>query len=186
LLQIRASPIFIVVGHLPPTLSPAIEHGTIPAATMTLNDTIVAHGAFSSDGIIAKAAEARTVPTMNGHATNGVPPPSTSTKHLAGVTIPLNEDPAYKPRKLRIVTIGAGYSGLILAHKLQHRYPEMQDIVTHTIFEARADIGGTWLVNNYPGVRCDVPSHIYVRSSMLFPLRSRGVVDGRLGFADEI
>lgn len=49
-----------------------------------------------------------------------------------------------------------------MAHKFQHRFPEMDDIVEHTIFEAHSDVGGTWLVNNYPGVQCDVPAHIYV------------------------
>ena len=72
------------------------------------------------------------------------------------------DQPAYTPRKLRVVTIGAGFSGLLIAHKFQHQFPELQDIVDHTIYEARRDVGGTWLVNTYPGVQCDVPSHIYV------------------------
>ena len=100
------------------------------------------------------------------NTTNGVPPANShvnDTKHIADVTIPLNDIPAYTPlKKLRVVTIGAGYSGLTLAHKLQHQHSEMQDKVEHTIFEARPDIGGTWLANTYPGVMCDVPSHIYV------------------------
>jgi hypothetical protein len=73
-----------------------------------------------------------------------------------------NAEFALKPRKLRIITIGAGFSGLLIAHKFQHRFPELQEFVDHTIFESRSDIGGTWLVNTYPGVQCDVPSHIYV------------------------
>ncbi|KAM5344099.1 hypothetical protein ACJ41O_012636 [Fusarium nematophilum] len=68
---------------------------------------------------------------------------------------------AYTPRKIKVVTVGAGFSGLLMAHKFQHRFSEMEDIVEHTIFEARSDIGGTWLANNYPGVQCDVPAHIY-------------------------
>ncbi|EXJ90181.1 hypothetical protein A1O3_03250 [Capronia epimyces CBS 606.96] len=82
--------------------------------------------------------------------------------HLASITIPLNPAPAYTPtRKLRVITVGAGYSGLTLAHKFQHQHPELQDLLEHTIYEARHEIGGTWLVNTYPGVMCDVPSHIY-------------------------
>lgn len=77
-------------------------------------------------------------------------------------TIPLHNQFAYKPRKLKVFTIGAGFSGLLVAHKLQHRFPDLADLVDHTIFEARKDIGGTWLVNHYPGVQCDVPAHIYV------------------------
>ncbi|KAK7439275.1 hypothetical protein CaCOL14_001674 [Colletotrichum acutatum] len=68
---------------------------------------------------------------------------------------------AYSPRKIKVFTIGAGFSGLLMAHKFQHRFPEMRDIVEHTIFEAHSEVGGTWLVNNYPGVQCDVPAHIY-------------------------
>jgi cation diffusion facilitator CzcD-associated flavoprotein CzcO len=81
--------------------------------------------------------------------------------------------PAYKPRKLRVVTIGAGYSGLTLAHKFQHQHPELQDYVDHTIYETRSELGGTWLVNTYPGVVCDVPSHIYVRPLLWLAFDSR-------------
>lgn len=87
--------------------------------------------------------------------TNGTSSPSQ-------YAIPLNEQLAFTPRKTRVITIGAGYSGLIVAHKFQHRYPEMQDMVEHTIFEGRSEVGGTWLVNTYPGVQCDVPAQIYV------------------------
>jgi hypothetical protein len=108
-------------------------------------------------------------PMVNG--TNGVPPPSAhinDTQHMAEVSIPLYDVFAYSPtKKLKVITIGAGYSGLTLAHKFQHQHPEMQDLVDHTIFEARSDIGGTWLVNTYPGVICDVPSHIYVSDCVL-------------------
>jgi hypothetical protein len=69
---------------------------------------------------------------------------------------------AYTPRRIKVFTVGAGFSGLLMAHKFQHRFPDMRDIVDHTIFEARSDVGGTWLVNTYPGVQCDVPAHIYV------------------------
>jgi hypothetical protein len=78
----------------------------------------------------------------------------------------------YTPRRLKVFTIGAGFSGLLIAHKLQHRFPEMQNMVDHTIFEALPEVGGTWFVNNYPGVQCDVPAHIYV--SLLTMIRLQG------------
>ena len=95
---------------------------------------------------------------VNG-STNGVQTNGFTTN---GYTIPLNDQYAYTPRKLKVVTIGAGFSGLMMAHKFQHRFPEMQEFVEHTILERHAELGGTWLVNTYPGVQCDVPSHIYV------------------------
>lgn len=76
-------------------------------------------------------------------------------------TIPLNRQYAYTPRRLKVFTIGTGFSGLLMAHKFQHRFEDMRHTIDHTIFEMRSDLGGTWLVNNYPGVQCDVPAHIY-------------------------
>ena len=50
---------------------------------------------------------------------------------------------AYEPRKIKVFTISAGFSGLMLAHKFRHRDPELRNVVSHTIFEARSDVGGT-------------------------------------------
>ncbi|KAK5236452.1 hypothetical protein LTR47_002403 [Exophiala xenobiotica] len=101
---------------------------------------------------------------INGVAQRGPPEPAAhagNKQHLKSVAANLREVPAYSPRRLRVVTIGAGYSGLTLAHKFQHQHPELASIVDHTIYEVRSELGGTWLVNTYPGVVCDVPSHIY-------------------------
>jgi cation diffusion facilitator CzcD-associated flavoprotein CzcO len=110
------------------------------------------------------------IPKTNGvHVSNGMNGQSASPAALKdhsdndffGHAIPMNPEYAFTPRKLRVVTIGAGFSGLLMAHKFQHRFPELQEYVQHTIYEARSDVGGTWLINSYPGVQCDVPSHIY-------------------------
>jgi cation diffusion facilitator CzcD-associated flavoprotein CzcO len=92
-----------------------------------------------------------------------------SPSRLTQPTTPLSPDHAYKYRRLRVATIGAGFSGLILAHKIQHDQPELQDFIEHVIFEANSGIGGTWRVNTYPGVQCDVPAHLYVQ--LLNPIR---------------
>jgi hypothetical protein len=97
--------------------------------------------------------------SANGVHTNGFPTNEYS--------IPLNDQYAFTPRKLKVVTIGAGFSGLMMAHKFQHRFPEMQGFIEHTILERHSELGGTWLVNTYPGVQCDVPSHIYVCVALL-------------------
>ena len=118
----------------------------------------------------------------NGKAneiTNGVD--AKAADDIDQYAIPLNPEFAFTPRKLKVITIGAGFSGLLIAHKFQHRFPELQDIIEHKIFEARSDVGGTWLVNTYPGVQCDVPSHIYV-SLKPCKTRSRESSD-RLGFS---
>lgn len=71
-------------------------------------------------------------------------------------------------RRLRIVTIGAAVSGMGFAYKLQHVHKLTEPgldgsapIAEHTLYEANGDVGGTWLVNTYPGVACDVPAHVY-------------------------
>ncbi|KAK5052669.1 hypothetical protein LTR84_002534 [Exophiala bonariae] len=63
-------------------------------------------------------------------------------------------------RRLRVVTIGAGFSGLTMANKIQRTH-QLDDIIEHVIYEKNPDIGGTWYENKYPGVMCDVPAHIY-------------------------
>lgn len=94
--------------------------------------------------------------TTNGHTNN-------EEAYSESIDIPMDDVPAWTPRrKIKIVTVGAGFSALIFAHKLQHQHPEFQEMVEHKIFESRNDIGGTWLVNRYPGVQCDVPAHVYV------------------------
>lgn len=84
---------------------------------------------------------------MNG-STNSVPPASAHVgrdEDLEGSAVKLNDNPGYKPRKkLRVVTIGAGYSGLTLAHKLRYQHPEMENIMDNIIYEANDQIGGTW------------------------------------------
>jgi len=63
-------------------------------------------------------------------------------------------------RKLRMVCIGAGYSGLTLAHKIQHEQ-KLESNIDFTIYEKNPDVGGTWYENKYPGAACDIPSHAY-------------------------
>lgn len=100
---------------------------------------------------------------VNGTHVNGHEYPKLDVEPL------IRDKPAWTPRKkIKVVTVGAGFSGLMFAHKLQHQYPEVGAMIDHKIFEARHDVGGTWLVNTYPGIQCDVPAHIYVRGQALW------------------
>ncbi|RDW65714.1 flavin-containing monooxygenase [Aspergillus mulundensis] len=67
---------------------------------------------------------------------------------------------AFAPRKLRVVCVGAGFSGLTLAYKLKHERP--LENVDFTIYEKNPEVGGTWYENVYPGVGCDIPIHSYI------------------------
>ncbi len=50
-----------------------------------------------------------------------------------------------------VVIVGAGVSGVGAAHHLQTRCPHK----TYTILESRDDVGGTWDLFRYPGIRSD-------------------------------
>ncbi len=57
---------------------------------------------------------------------------------------------------LRVAIIGAGMSGILGAIKLREA-----GIDDFTIYEKADEVGGTWRENRYPGIACDVPSHLY-------------------------
>jgi cation diffusion facilitator CzcD-associated flavoprotein CzcO len=98
--------------------------------------------------------------------------------------IPMADRVLWEPaKKVKVITIGCGFSGLTLAQKIQHKY-KLDHKIEHVIYENNSDVGGTWfevgrslrislaadcfftiltlgVKNRYPGVMCDVPAHIY-------------------------
>lgn len=75
----------------------------------------------------------------------------------ASPTWQLHDSPVENQRPLKVIVIGAGYSGV----NLGIRIPERLRNVDLVIYEKNAGIGGTWYENRYPGAACDVPSHSY-------------------------
>jgi cation diffusion facilitator CzcD-associated flavoprotein CzcO len=74
-------------------------------------------------------------------------------------------DPVQKgERKLRIAVVGAGMAGILSTIEL--RRAGFDDI---TVYEKGDRVGGTWRENTYPGLSCDVPSHLYSYSFALSP-----------------
>lgn len=68
----------------------------------------------------------------------------------------LAHSPATDPRFL---IIGAGMSGILSAIRLQ-----AAGLRNFAIYEKADRLGGTWRENTYPGIACDVPSHLYCYS----------------------
>lgn len=61
-----------------------------------------------------------------------------------------------RPTAVDALIIGAGPSGLSACIKLKEQ--GISDVV---ILDRAPRIGGTWALNDYPGLRCDVPSELY-------------------------
>lgn len=55
--------------------------------------------------------------------------------------------PIHEPKHLKIICVGAGASGLLLAYKLQRSFDNFELV----IYEKNEDVSGTWLENTYPG-----------------------------------
>jgi cyclohexanone monooxygenase len=70
--------------------------------------------------------------------------------------------------KLSVGVVGAGPGGLALGILLARA-----GFHDFTIFDRENDVGGTWRINTYPGLACDVKSHLYSYSFDLNPHWSR-------------
>jgi len=64
----------------------------------------------------------------------------------------------------RFAIIGAGMAGILSAIKLKEA-----GLTDFTVYEKADRLGGTWRENTYPGITCDVPSHLYCYSFALNP-----------------
>ena len=65
---------------------------------------------------------------------------------------------------MRFAVIGAGMAGILSAIKLTEA-----GLTDFTVYEKGDRVGGTWSENTYPGLSCDVPSHLYSYSFALNP-----------------
>ena len=72
-----------------------------------------------------------------------------------------------------VVIVGAGISGISAAYRIRKRNPG----ISYVILERRANIGGTWDLFRYPGIRSD--SSIFTLSFPWEPwTRREGIADG--------
>jgi cation diffusion facilitator CzcD-associated flavoprotein CzcO len=75
--------------------------------------------------------------------------------------------------RVDVAIVGAGFAGLGLAIRLARR-----GFTDFVVLERADDLGGTWRDNRYPGVSCDVPSHLYSYSFRPAPDWSRVFAPG--------
>ncbi|KAJ0306213.1 hypothetical protein COL516b_004667 [Colletotrichum fioriniae] len=67
------------------------------------------------------------------------------------------EQPLGTAKKVRIITIGSGASGLNMIRTFRQKLTNFE----HIVYEKNPEVGGTWYENRYPGCKCDIPSHNY-------------------------
>src|SRR5918992_4572168 len=92
----------------------------------------------------------------------------------AGATAEERErGPAPGRGKPSVAVVGGGFGGIGAAVMLRR---EGYDDVT--VFERGKRIGGVWNFNTYPGLACDVPSHLYEFSFAPNPNWSRRYAPG--------
>ncbi|KAI0161724.1 monooxygenase [Hypoxylon sp. FL1284] len=73
---------------------------------------------------------------------------------------PLQQNAIYNERFVKVICVGAGASGIILAYKLKRSFTNY----SLTVYDKNSEVSGTWYENRYPGCACDVPSHNYTYS----------------------
>ncbi|TDL19261.1 FAD/NAD(P)-binding domain-containing protein [Rickenella mellea] len=88
--------------------------------------------------------------------TNGLNGVNTSSPN-AFKTFSLGSFSIDEDRPMKVVVIGAGFSGIAAGI----RFPQRVKNLDLTIYEKNAGVGGTWYSNRYPGLACDLPSHTY-------------------------
>ena len=75
---------------------------------------------------------------------------------MSAVQLQQRASQAVVGRPLRVVVVGAGMSGILAAIELAKAgYTDV------ALYEKADRLGGTWRENTYPGIACDVPSHLY-------------------------
>jgi monooxygenase len=81
-----------------------------------------------------------------------------------------------------VLIIGAGVSGIGVAHHLRDRFPDR----TFVILDALDDRGGTWWTHRYPGVRSD--SDLFTYGYRFKPWRGPAIAAGEeiLAYLDEV
>lgn len=60
------------------------------------------------------------------------------------------------PVWVKTVIIGTGFAGIAMGAQLRRNGDE-----SFVMLDRGSEVGGTWRDNTYPGVACDVPSHVY-------------------------
>ncbi|KAJ8117410.1 hypothetical protein OPT61_g1397 [Boeremia exigua] len=65
----------------------------------------------------------------------------------------IKDEPIENQRPLRVIVIGAGFSGIYTTTRLSQRLRN----VSIQVYEQNEEVSGVWSMNRYPGLACDIP-----------------------------
>ena len=84
----------------------------------------------------------------------------------------LHDTPVENFRPIKVIVIGAGYSGIYCGIRIPERIKNVELV----IYEKNAGVGGTWYENRYLGCACDVPCSSRLRFKCLSLLTTRSTL----------
>jgi 4-hydroxyacetophenone monooxygenase len=152
------TPVYVPLSRGETGLAPEVEadiRARIKAALTTF---------LQGDGKLPPPPSAETVSKMMAFVAGAEIPGSNADfamdeLAISGVNskVPDFDQPKLKDaaRRLKVLVVGAGMSGLVTGIRLA------QAGVPFEIIDKNADVGGTWFENTYPGCRVDNANHMY-------------------------
>ncbi|KAF4987339.1 hypothetical protein FDECE_15473 [Fusarium decemcellulare] len=69
----------------------------------------------------------------------------------------IKDEPIENQRPMRVIVIGAGFSGIYTTIRLSQRLRN----VSIQVYEQNNETSGVWWMNKYPGLACDIPAYSY-------------------------
>lgn len=108
------------------------------------------------NGSVNGSEDLRSIPIVSNHDTNklaGVVIQNLTTNQIkSDLEYKVSETPLGTIKEVKIITLGAGASGINMAYQVKRHLRN----VTHVVYEKNESIGGTWFENRYPGCKCDI------------------------------
>jgi hypothetical protein len=136
-----------------PVLEPACLHPATQLERAKHPESIVA----VDELILPTGSESETTSSEQGETLSTENDDLNTSSSWAKQEYRVLETPSRAPRRLKVITIGAGASALNFAHEVSTSDLDL-DLVC---YEKNPEIGGTWFENKYPGCACDIPSVNY-------------------------
>ncbi|TID25178.1 High osmolarity signaling protein [Venturia nashicola] len=128
-------------------------------ATAAIHTAHAAHGAHAGVASIETGAKTKPIhytsrkDSAGEGLTNSTPQKVISSSETGLLT----NAPSLEIHDFDMLIIGAGISGINMAYRYQESFPERRYIV----LEQRENIGGTWDLMRYPGIRSDSDLHTF-------------------------